>query len=321
MPNPAEQAAESGKNIATKKAGPLPLWGWALVVVGVGGAVYYVFLRGSGSQAGSFLAGTPLSGGGGGSGPAASVPTEAAPLTNAQWLDNAVTAVEASIPGLTPGLARRYLIYYLGGAAPQGNAAASSLFDRVVTAAKQAVGNAPNVTQYNPNLNPYTNNVTWLSDALSFLGGTVPASVRNELTNLFYGTNTTISQAAATALENLRASLGNEPLPVSYTIGTGAAAPPASVSGFGETIFRLLGESGIDVRLRRLGEFDPTTGGFSADLADTTRWQAFQKVVVKLQEGAYKVFDESGNLIGSLNNVQAGKFLGPRPGSIVRTAQ
>lgn len=316
---------EGAGHIAGKKVGPFPVWGWILGGVVLGGAGYLLFFRGgSGAADGGGIpmpggasggGGTP--GGGGGSvGGGPSGPLE----TNATWLSDVVDKVAAST-GLPVAQVYLYLTQYLSGTSPMGSSTATSSFNKVVQAAIQAGGRPPNLPQVgNVNVNPFASNLNWLSSALGFLPASAPSSVRSELTALFSGSSTTISAQTEQYLNDLRNVLGSEPLPVAYTVGGAAQAART----FGEAIFRLGGDTGTDVRVRRLGAFDANLGGFLVDLADTRTWTPFQQGVVRaVQDGTYHLFDLNGTDLGYLNpgqvsGILAGSAPTPKP---VRTAQ
>lgn len=268
MPDGPAGAAKGAANAAgkglTRKVGPLPVWGWAILVVGAGGVVYWVFLGPSaGSSGGSSTPGMPLPGniGGGGSGgapspppgepkppgtggggttpkPADPVPPVVVKLTNTQWLDQGVNAAVQRL-GVSAAQARLYLSQYLAGGGPIGNTSALSAFERVIRTAVEAVGEAPYGTATpNPNANAFNSNATWFQNARAFLGN-VPGGVLLELSALFAGTTTTISQAAADALENARGVIGVEPTNTPYTI-TKVGGPAAVFTATVEQAKRLL---------------------------------------------------------------------------------
>lgn len=236
--NHAEHVVTNG---LTRKLGPLPVWAWAGIAVGGGLVTYYAFLRpnaGDSATATTSLAPLGIGGMSGGSGGGATsagdsmTPTPTAPpvpkLANNDWITAATSKVAQAL-GMDTAVVSYYLRAYLSGQRPIGNTNAATAFDRVVAAALQQVGAPASPPPFtNPNVNPFTSNSTWLQNALGFLPSGLPGAVRQELLNLFDGSTTEISQAAADALDNARGIIGAEPRPISYTVRAPAAAAPAA---------------------------------------------------------------------------------------------
>lgn len=221
---------EAAKEGLSHKVGPLPVYGWVLLLGAGGFATYYLFFKPSATTANSTAGGFPLLGTGGSAGnsgtpiPAPGATPNPTPLlANNIWLETAVPMVATAL-GMDTAQVRYYLRQYLLGREPQGSSSAVTAFESVIQSARQLVGwpaSPPTATGQNP----YATNASYLQDVFAFLPAGTPGSVRNELTALFAGTTTTISQAAADALEGVRRIVGFEPTSTPYTVL--AAARPA----------------------------------------------------------------------------------------------
>lgn len=226
--NPVEKVIA---NAGTKAHG-VPVWVWAGVAVGGGLIVYYVFFRPSsvstlpntlGPLSGGMLGG----GGGGGGSPTITPVTSDVPVTtNGEWLTKAIAAVTKQT-GMDAAQVSLYLRQYLSGRMPVGSNTAANDFNRVVQAAIQTVGQpASQPPVADANTNPYLANSDWLANALGFLPSGLSGSAKQEIINLFQGRTTTISQAAADAIERARGILGYEPSLIPYTIASAAPIIP-----------------------------------------------------------------------------------------------
>lgn len=226
MPNPIE----TGQHALTQKAGPLPVWGWVVVLALGGLATYYLFFRGSATTANTTVGGFPLGTGGSAGNSATPTPTTDTPaptvtrLPNQDWIEAAIPKVATAL-GMDQSTVRYYLRQYLSGREPQGSSSAVNAFERVVQAAFQAVGQ-PQSSPFGSGQNPYVSNAGYLQDVFAFLPAGTTAAVRNELTALFNGSTTVISQDAANALDAVRNIIGMEPTIIGYTIRAPAAQPP-----------------------------------------------------------------------------------------------
>ena len=226
-----EGAAKGAGNVLTHKVGPLPVWAWGGVVLIVGGTAYLLLSRTSqGQQLGGQLngLGQGLTGGlglGGGTPTATPTTTPAATLTNAQWLQSTVGDV-AKTTGLSVADVTRYLNDFLSGTTPQGNNNAASNAQKAIAAALTAGGQPPNPPSTTSSTNPFNTVQDWLSAILGDVqaaGGS--GAIQTEITNLVNGNTTTISQAAANALQSAEDLVGGSPVPLSYQVATPASAP------------------------------------------------------------------------------------------------
>lgn len=230
--------AESGvQEAVTRKLGPLPVWAWALLIVGAGGLAYLILFRKPASSVGATdnlistlgqgsTGGLGGGGGGGGGTPTPTPTTTANPLTNAQWLIKAAAAVQTAI-GVPAAQAMFMLQQYLAGNQPIGDPEASDLWSRVVAAAIQAVGEAPKPPGSISPSSYFNSNASWLQAILSFLPAGTPGSIRTEIANLMNGLTTTLSPAAAAALAAAQDIVGLSPDTIAFTT-TGPALPQHS---------------------------------------------------------------------------------------------
>lgn len=233
--NAVENAVQdTGKNLG-KKVGGLPVWAWAGILVGGGFVTYILFFRG-GSETPTrttFPASGPSFGGGGSGGGGSSggtSPGEPAAVlqkTNTQWLEDAVARVQKA-SGMNAAQIRTYLEQFLRGRRPVGSAAAISDFDRVIRLARESIGEPPNIPVLASDVNPFSNNITWLQSALAFIPGGTPANIRQELIDLFNGVSSNISPATASLIDQLRNVQGSEPEPLSFTIRQPGVTPVPS---------------------------------------------------------------------------------------------
>lgn len=245
-----EEAPKAVGNALTHKLGPLPVWGWALLIVGAGGVIYLVFLRGGGSSAptpsGVLGGGTPPTGGlgggagGGGGGGTPSPPTPpTTPLTNWQWLTN-ISSQVAQATGLPLAQVQLYLNEYLNGEGPTGSTTATSLWQKVVDSALGLGGQPPAPVSQPSSSNYFGSNQNWLTSILEFLPSGTPGSVQTELTNLVNGTTVSISQAAADALKSAEGIVGAAPQALSYQIANPTPTPQPYVAVTGDQIHNAL---------------------------------------------------------------------------------
>lgn len=225
-----EETVSNAASGLKRKIGPLPLWVWLVGGLGVAvGAYLFIFKRSASTPAsgapatnmlGSIDGGT-VGGGGGGSG-GGSTSAAAGPLTNADWLQSALSGVQQST-GLPTAQVLTYLQEYLAGKQPTGNASAVTAFESVVQSALQSFGRPPQSVSYSGvNSSAYESNQAYLQSLLTFLPQGTGGSVRGEITSLFGGLVTNISQAAQDAITYAQGIVGIEPTALSYTVGTAA---------------------------------------------------------------------------------------------------